>query len=62
MGMKKQTAVPALQPLNPLHYDEERVMIGHELEPAENSSDGVFWCRVCDGQPNDPIHQPGYIP
>lgn len=25
-------------------------------------SEGVFWCSVCGGHPDDPIHQPGYIP
>lgn len=28
-GMKKRTAATPLEPLNPLHYNEDRVMIGH---------------------------------
>ncbi len=35
-------------------------MIGHEVVPMDQPSEGVFWCRVCGGHPTDPIHQPGY--
>lgn len=51
-----------LEPLNPLHYNEDRVMIGHELVPMDRQLDGVFWCDVCGGHPDDPIHKPGYEP
>ncbi|WP_166742048.1 hypothetical protein [Burkholderia cepacia] len=48
--------------LDPRHYNEDREMIGHEVVPMDQSSEGVFWCRVCGGHPNDPVHQPGYQP
>lgn len=51
-----------LPPLNPLHYNEERVMIGHQVVPMDQPLDGVFWCDVCGGHPDDPIHTPGYTP
>ena len=47
----------ALPPLNPLHYNEDREMIGHQVVPMDTPSDGVFWCRVCGGHPTDPVHQ-----
>ena len=50
---------PPLPPLNPLHYDDEGVMIGHRLVPMRAPMDGVFWCSVCGGHPDDPIHQAG---
>lgn len=49
-------------PLNPLHYNEEREMIGHQVVPMAESSEGVLWCQVCGGHPTDPIHQPGWKP
>lgn len=55
-----QDVTPPLSPFNPLHYDEDGVMIGHDVVPMEEPSDGVFWCQVCGGHPDDPIHQPGY--
>lgn len=51
-----------LEPLNPLHYNEDRVMIGHELVPTDRQLDGVSVCDICGGHPDDPIHQPGYEP
>lgn len=51
-----------LPPLNPLHYNEERVMIGHTVVPMKRSMDGVYWCEVCGGHPEDPVHQAGYEP
>lgn len=62
MASKKQLVAPLLQPLNPLHYNEEREMIGHQLVPMSQELDGVMWCEVCGGHPDDPIHQSGYIP
>ena len=46
--------------MNPLHYDDEGVMTGHRLVPMRAPMDGVFWCSVCGGHPDDPIHQAGY--
>jgi hypothetical protein len=60
-AMRNIDLVTPLEPLNPLHYDEDRVMIGHPVDPMEQSSDGVFWCRVCGGHPEDPIHQSGFL-
>lgn len=62
MVSKKPLVAIQLPPLNPLHYNEEREMIGHQLVPMGHALDGVFWCEVCGGHPDDPIHQPGYIP
>ena len=47
--------------LSPLHYDEDGVIIGHELVPMDHPSEGVFWCRVCRGHPSDPGQQPGWV-
>lgn len=33
---------------------------GHELVPRDNMMDGVHWCKLCGGHPDDPIHQPGF--
>jgi len=60
--MRKHILVDTLTQLDPLHYDENGVMIGHQLVPMEFPSDQVFWCRICGGHPDDPIHQPGYQP
>jgi len=60
--MKKRAAAFPLEPLNPLHFNEDRVMIGHAVVPMDQPSEGVFWCRVCGGHPDDPIHQPNYEP
>lgn len=46
--------------LNPAHYNADGVMIQHELVPRDEPFEGVFWCKVCGGHPDDPIHQPGY--
>ena len=55
---KKQLLAPVpLEPLNPLHYNDEREMIVHQLVPMDKPSEGVFWCRICGGHPEDPIHQ-----
>lgn len=62
MVSKKPLVAFQLPPLSPLHYNEEREMIGHQLVPMHQGLDGVFWCEVCGGHPDDPIHQPGYIP
>lgn len=51
-----------LPALNPLHYNEDRVMIGHAVVPMQTLIDGVHWCEVCGGHPDDPVHQPGYEP
>ena len=58
---RRHAVAPPLPPLNSLHYDDERVMVGHQLVPMEAPSDGVFWCSVCGGHPDDPIHQAGYV-
>jgi hypothetical protein len=50
-----------LEQLNTLHYNADRVMIGHAVVPMETPSEGVFWCQVCGGHPEDPVHQPGYV-
>lgn len=60
--MKKLISTESLPPLNPLHYNNDREMIGHELVPMDRPSEGVLWCRVCGGHPSDPIHQPGWHP
>lgn len=60
--MKKRGMAIPLAPLNPLHYNEDRVMIGHEVVPMEPPLENVYWCSVCGGHPDDPIHQPGYEP
>lgn len=64
MSHRRQKVVDlqALPPLNPLHYNEDREMIGHKVVPMDRQLDGVFWCSVCGGHPDDPIHQPGYEP
>ncbi len=62
VAIKGSDSACPLPPLNPLHYNEERVMIGHKVVPMDHLSEGVFWCRVCGGHPEDPIHNPGYIP
>lgn len=62
MGMKTRTTETPLEPLNQLHYNEDRVMIGHQVVPMDGPAEGVFWCSVCGGHPDDPIHQPGYEP
>lgn len=59
---KKVLDLGALPSLDPRHYDEDREMIGHEVVPMDQPSEGVFWCRVCGGHPTDPIHQAGYEP
>ena len=59
--MKRQ-AIESWSALNPLHYNEDREMIGHQLLPMDQASEGVFWCRVCGGHPDDPIHQLGWTP
>lgn len=59
---KKVLDLGVLPSLDPRHYDEDRAMIGHEVVPMDQPSEGVFWCRVCGGHPTDPIHQPGYEP
>jgi hypothetical protein len=59
---EKEVDLKALPPLNPQHYNEDRVMIGHEVVPMDRPAGGVFWCSVCGGHPTDPIHQPGYEP
>jgi hypothetical protein len=46
-----------LKPLNPLHYNKDRVMIVHELVPDDRPMEGVFWCKVCGGHPSDKIHK-----
>lgn len=61
VASKKLVVERPLPPLNPLHYNEEREMIGHQVIPMDQPSEGVFWCRVCGGHPDDPIHKPGYI-
>lgn len=58
----KELDLKSLPALNPLHYNEDRVMIGHEVVPMDRPDDGVFWCSVCGGHPDDPIHQSGYEP
>jgi hypothetical protein len=60
--MKKRAIVTPSLPLNPLHYNEDRVMIGHQVVPMERPAEGVFWCSVCGGHPEDPVHQPNFIP
>ena len=61
--LSKKISFPyPLPPLNPLQYNEDREMIGHQLVPMDEPSEGVFWCCVCGGHPDDPIHNPGYIP
>lgn len=60
--MRKPAHTTPLPPLNPLHYNEDREMIGHEVVPMDQPAEGVFWCNVCGGHPDDPIHQPGYTP
>lgn len=60
--MKKRVNPEPLAQLNSLHYNEDRVMIGHLVVPMERPLEGVFWCHVCGGHPDDPIHQPGYVP
>jgi hypothetical protein len=60
--MKKRAIVTPPQPLNPLHYNEDRVMIGHQVVPMERPAEGVFWCSVCGGHPEDPVNQPNFIP
>lgn len=62
MGVKKCKDVAPLPPLNPLHYNEDRVMIGHQVVPMDRPADGVYWCSVCGGHPADPVHQPDYEP
>jgi hypothetical protein len=37
-------------------------MIGHQVVPMERPAEGVFWCSVCGGHPEDPVHQPNFIP
>ncbi len=59
---KKVLELGVLPSLDPRHYDEGREMIGHEVVPMDQPSEGVFWCRICGGHPTDPIHQPGYEP
>lgn len=61
-AMKKRSLALQLAPLDPRHYNEDRVMIGHQVVPMDQPSGGVYWCRVCGGHPDDPIHQPGYLP
>jgi hypothetical protein len=56
--LKKVNHKNLLEPLNPLYYNSEREMIGHDLVPMDLPSDGVYWCRVCGGHPSDPVHQP----
>ena len=56
---RRHAVTPPLPPLNPLHYDDEGVMIGHRLVPMRAPMDGVFWCSLCGGHPDDPIHQAG---
>ena len=58
----KKRALATPPPLNPLHYNEDRVMIGHQVVPMELPAEGVFWCSVCGGHPEDPVHQPDFIP
>lgn len=60
--MKKRASSAPLEPLNPLYYNEDRVMIGHLVAPMDQQSDGVYWCRVCGGRADDPIHQSSYEP
>ena len=62
MPAKKQVFDPPLASLIPLHYNEEREMIGHQLIPMDQPLEGVFWCGACGGHPDDPIHKPGYTP
>jgi hypothetical protein len=59
---QNEVDLKSLPPLNPAHYNEDREMIGHEVVPMKIASEGVFWCSVCGGHPDDPIHQPGYEP
>lgn len=59
---EKEVYLKALPSLNRLHYNEDRVMIGHEVVPMDKPAEGVFWCSVCGGHPDDPVHQPGYVP
>lgn len=47
--------------LNPLHYDEDGVMIAHEVVPMARQMEGVFWCEVCGGHPEDPVHQKNWV-
>lgn len=54
--------IASLPPLNPLYYNKNREMIGHKLVPMAKPFEGLFWCRVCGGHPDDPIHQPGWKP
>ena len=60
--MKKRSIETPLSPLNPLHYNGDRVMIGHQVVPMEQPAEGVFWCSVCGGHPDDPVHQSDFIP
>lgn len=62
MARKKPVVERPLAPLNPLHYNDQREMIAHQLIPKDRPMDGVFWCEVCGGHPDDPIHKPGYTP
>jgi hypothetical protein len=50
------------EPLDPLYYNADGEMIGHEVAPLDRMQEGVFWCRICGGHPEDPIHQPGWKP
>lgn len=34
---------------------------GHELKPMPLSTEGISWCAICGGHPDDPVHQPGFI-
>lgn len=58
----KELDLKSLPALNPLHYNEDREMIGHDVVPKTEPLEGIYWCSVCDGHPDDPIHQPGYEP
>ena len=60
--MKRRGILESLPMLDPMHYNEDREMIGHQVVPMAQPSEGVFWCRVCGGHPDDPIHQPGWDP
>lgn len=58
--MRKKGALNSVSTLNPLHFNEDGEMIWHQVVPMEKPSDGVYWCQVCGGHPDDPIHQPGW--
>ena len=62
MDTNKLVVARLLTPLNPLHFNESREMIGHQMIPMDQPSDDVFWCRVCGGHPDDPIHKLGFLP